>query len=394
MPGRMPSASGIWRALECPASAVLPQVQRPAGEAAAFGTAIHRYLELAPKVGAEKALESVPEQWRGFCENVPLDKLPVKPGQAFQEVGFAIDLATGAAKEIGRGLSHDNCPHGTFVREVVGIADVVATVGPRAGLVGDYKSGAESHVPEPGVNPQMLTLGYAAAKVYGWDEVTLTIWFIREGAVFEKRATVSVLDLDAHLATLRQLERDIQTMDPTNPAMKEGPHCLWCSSFSVCPAKTRLASAIVLGEDPNGLTLQLDAQTLPAIWERVGQAQRILDAIKAACQGFAQANPVELPNGQVFGPHETSVERVQDGTLAWAYLLEKYGSEVAEAATTRHASKDSIREALRIPLKAVKEAGEKKSLAAMEREVLGALRDRGAVADSVTVKVEPHWPRK
>jgi len=361
------------------------------GDAARFGTEVHAFLERVPQIGVDAALAMVPESDRGFCENLPLDKLPVQPGKFMQEVAFAIDLDSGNAVKVGVAIGR-NYPR-LFAHQIHGTADVVATAGPRLGYVADYKSGAQSHVPMPAENPQLLTLGYAAAKVFGWDEVILAIHFLREGKVWTKEVKVDVLELDAHLSTLRTLEENIRTMDVTNPAMAEGDWCFWCACFKCCPAKTKLASAIVAGDDSQ-LTLRLDSQSLPVIWERVSQAQGILDAIKAACQSFAQASPVDLPNGQVFGPHETKQERVTDGAAVWGYLLNRFGSDVAEAATTRHASKDSIAEALRGPLAEAKAAGQATTLAALKRSVLGELREAGAVQDVVTVRVEPHWPPK
>lgn len=387
---RIPSASGVWRALKCAASCVLPDVGLIVGDAARFGTAVHLFLEKVPQVGVDAALDMVPAEYRGFCSNIPLERLPVEPGKFRQEVAFALDLDTGACAKLGESIGR-NYPK-VYQRQLNGTADVLSQVGPRQGYVADYKSGSEFNCPHPSENPQMLSLATMAAAFYGWESVIAEIHFVRDGAVFTKRAEYDVLTLDAWLSTLRRLETSIRTMDVTNPSMAEGDWCTWCSSFKVCPAKTKLASAIVLGDDSQ-LTLRLDEQTLPTIWERVEQAQAILDAIRTACQGFAQATPVPLPDGRVFGPRETSQERVKDGAKVWEYLMGKYGTEVAEAGTTRHTSKDLLHEALRIPCAEAKAKGEKVSLAQMERGVLSELRQIGAIADVVTVKVEPHFPK-
>jgi hypothetical protein len=386
---RLPSASGVWRAFSCPASCSLPTVERQSGEAARFGTSVHLFLEKVPQVGAEAALLLVPEPDRGFCSSIPLEKMPwLEPGKALQEVALVLDMDTGKAKAVGQSIGR-NYP-AVYPRQIAGTADVVATIGKRRGMVRDYKTGAESNVPPPAENPQLLTLACAAARVYGWDEVVVALDFVRDGAVWPKEATVDELDLDAHLSRLRALEVELWKPEP---ALSEGPWCLWCASFQCCPAKTSLALAILPKTDAS-LTLHLDATTAPVIWERLHQAQVILDSIRGVCEEFVTANPVELPDGRILGAQETTKERVADGALAWEHLLKQYGSDVAEAATIRHASKESIRAALRIPLKEAKERGEKTTLDALERSVIGALREAGAVKDVTTTRVGPHWPKR
>jgi hypothetical protein len=388
---RYPTASSLERAMNCPASCVLQEVGHPAGEAAAFGQEVHTYLERVPQVGQETALESVPEQYRVYCESLPLDRLPIQPGKFLQEVAFAVNVDTGEAKELGRsiGRNYPRLPG----RWCYGTADVVSQLGARKGYVADYKTGAEANVPTPEKNPQLLTLAYAASMVYGWDECNSELFFLRDSSVWPKKATYSDLDLAAHFSELQKLFDRIDKLDSNAnaPACCEGHWCRWCSSFKLCPAKTRLASAIVTGDDER-LVLRLDKDTIPVIWERLEAAQAVLDAIRGACQSFAQVQPVPLPDGRVFGPKESKIEHL-DGDASFELLTQKYGMDVAYSATKRTCSKTTLKEALRPIVKAAKDRGEKVSLAGLEREVVASLRELGKVDEVVSVRIEPHWPK-
>ena len=77
----------------------------------------------------------MPSEHRELCEALPLDEI----GDYAPEVAYALDLRTGRAREIGRGI---NRAYGELSDdEIAGTADAVKLLSPTTVYVGDFKSG-------------------------------------------------------------------------------------------------------------------------------------------------------------------------------------------------------------------------------------------------------------
>ena len=72
----LPTASGLTRALRCPASCRLPQATREAGAPALTGTQVHTFLETVYQQGREGALQAVTDE-RAYRICAALDWLGV-----------------------------------------------------------------------------------------------------------------------------------------------------------------------------------------------------------------------------------------------------------------------------------------------------------------------------
>lgn len=187
------SASGLNRDANCPANRSLPQVETNSPDAAR-GTSIHHYLELlGGGMEAEQALAQIPEEHRQLCQDLQTDDLPLDPEEYRQEVAFAYDLETGAARELGAGLQRDYSAR--TPSEVVGTADVAHR--DQVEVI-DWKCDAfESTCPPPKKNPQLLFLALALARVRGADSAVVRIVHIKaDGANWQESANLDAFDLD------------------------------------------------------------------------------------------------------------------------------------------------------------------------------------------------------
>ena len=92
----IPSASKLELAMLCPASAVLPIVDRltPAAEK---GNAIHDYMRNLASMSRESALARVPPEYRERCEAIDVSHLPLRQA----EVALAYDVQTETTRLIG-----------------------------------------------------------------------------------------------------------------------------------------------------------------------------------------------------------------------------------------------------------------------------------------------------
>src|SRR5690606_25618774 len=192
------SASKLSRSLECPASVHLPQKPKPphVQKAGNRGKGIHRFLQLAPTEGVERALEDVPEQYHAFCRKLPLDKAAGRYTPLHRrEMAFAHHGQTGDVRE----LACEDRDYGDLAREETpGTFDVVIA-GYNTAEVWDYKTG-KTPVPPPDVNPQLLHGALCVAETIAprAERFVLGIQTIVEGDIISNAAVVDRWALESH----------------------------------------------------------------------------------------------------------------------------------------------------------------------------------------------------
>lgn len=394
---RFPSASHIGRADHCHASCVIPVAGHPGDESfGRRGHALHRYAEVAHTKGRAAALGVVADEYgaelAAEAALVPSEVLPVKGAQV--EVAFELNLSTGAAKEVGRSINRGypvpDCP--SWQRVVNGTADVVVATADGTGYVADYKTGSDVYVPEPAENLQLLTLALMAARAYGWHEVRAELIFLRGEYSWRKGATFDEADLDAHLVALRALATALeQEGAQSQHDVHEGDWCRYCPCYFACPAKTSLASHLGAGDEPT-LTLRLDDETVPRVWERLREATRLIEAVKGQVEEYVWDHDVPLPDGRVLG-RVTVEKKFMDGAAMHSLLSRRYGHEVADKAVEWTTSETKLKHALGGPLNDAKRDGVKltqKSLIAM---IQSELKGLGGLTVRRDERVEPHKPK-
>lgn len=361
---RKPTASGLGRAMRCGASLHLPVVESTSA-AADRGTWRHRFLELVGQVGAAEALAQIPDEHRDACAALPLDELPT---HLAAEVAFAYDVATGKAREIGRGVGRQYGDLGPF--ELAGTADVVGLGDDQVAVI-DWKSiGAQDRARD---SVQLRFLALAASRVYGRPAASVQIVRLGDlGEVYRSRHSYDELDLDAFAVELREWFARAGRPDAR---LVEGDHCTYCPSFVHCPAKARLLQLAAGGADPaapffagGGLTRANVGAAYVLAESLRGIAKELDRRIRGALN---ELGPCPMPDGRELRLVLTEGQERVSGEKALGTLAELYGDGVAEMAVERHATKKSIREALR-------KAGIS-PLAPAEREVLARLRAAGGI---------------
>jgi hypothetical protein len=373
----LPTASGLTRALRCPASCRLPQATREAGAPATTGTQVHTFLETVAALGREAALEAVTDE-RAYriCAALDLATLPIGDGTSWaSEVALGWDLATGAAREVGRNVGRG---YPTKPGELYGTADLVA-LSPDKGTVYvlDVKTG-RGWMPSAQESAQLRFLAMAACATYGASQAEVGHLHVREdGTAWLERGSLDALELDLFAEQLRTLAAQVEAREG---ALAEGPWCKYCPAFSSCPAKVALACASV--NAPAELTLEVAAKA----WLRMKEVRQVMDRMEETLKEYAREQPVPLGNGMVLAPVESSRDEL-DGAKVYATMAKLYGPEVAQASVDLDASKKSLDRGVRMVAEQLKTKGEKATLKDLNAKALEAVRQAGGVLTKTRVEV-------
>lgn len=373
----LPTASGLTRALRCPASLRLPQVQREAGAPALTGTQVHSFLERVSELGREAALEQLTdERARRICEALDLSTLPLGDGTSWAaEVAFGWHLGTGAGREVGRSVGRG---YPTQPGEVYGTADLVAlSADAQTVHVLDVKTG-RGWMPTAAESAQLRFLAMAACATYGCAQAEVGHLHVREdGSVWLERATLDALELDLFAEQLRTLHADAQA---GTGRLSEGPWCRYCPAFASCPAKAALACASV--DMPATLTPEVAA----AAWKRAKEVRQVLDRVEEALKEYAREQPFPVGEGMMLGPVESSRDEL-DGAKVYAVMARLYGDEVARASVDLEATKKSLDRGARMVAEQLKAKGEKATLKDLNAKALEEVRKAGGVLTKTRVEV-------
>lgn len=373
----LPTASGLTRALRCPASCRLPQATREAGAPALTGTQVHTFLETVYQRGREGALQAVTDE-RAYriCAALDLSTLPIGDGTTWaSEVAFGWDLATGNAREVGRNVGRG---YPTKPGELYGTADLVALSPDRQTVyVLDVKTG-RGWMPSAQESAQLRFLAMAACATYGASQAEVGHLHVREdGSTYLERGSLDALELDLFAEQLRTLAAQVEAREG---ALAEGPWCKYCPAFSSCPAKVALACASV------NAPAQLTPETAAAAWNRMKEVRQVLDRVEEVLREYATTQPVPLGNGMVLAPVESSRDEL-DGAKVYATMAKLYGPEVAQASVELDASKKSVDRAVRLVAEGLKAKGEKVTLKALNEKTLEAVRQAGGLTTRTRVEV-------
>jgi hypothetical protein len=394
----LPGPSSLGRVAACPTSEALPHA-RSSNLFTKRGDVVHKFLADCAQVGRDVALLSADPEHVDALEIIPFDRLPPLEAHRYAvEVSFALNIATGDARELGRELERDAARAMAKPGEMVGTADLVGlTV--ESVVIHDWKSG-RGHVDRADVNWQTKTYALAAARTYGRDRaIGSIIRVLDDGTVWYDYFDMDALDLDAHEAALRALmaERDrVLALAPEDrPALHEGEHCRYCPALRFCPAKQVLLQAVVADDKPLSLeVVELTPERAAAAWAKLQRAEQLIELLKATVKDFARQTPVPTGDGFVLEEIEESKETIVPGRAVHA-LVKHFGDQMGgvvygesvEQKTTL--TKTKLKAALsKFVLPTLPK--EKAKLAPVERETLEVLRKNGAVSVSSYRHVKEH----
>ena len=393
------SASAWPRIVACPTSVVLPQSDPDvASAAAARGTAIHAFLEdVANGTPVEEAIAATAPEHRGTVEQIQIGDLGLDSIAA--EVTFAM-LPDGRAREIGRGLNRDYSAAGPD--SIVGTADVVGMIG-EAVYVADYKTGRARQVPA-GDHWQLRILAAMAADAYSTDEAIVEIIQIGQaGEIFRDRATLDAFDLAAIRKTVRETCATIdevrtrrrldRTLDWNEIEVREGDHCRFCPAMASCPAKTRLLRVMAQENGATAVGSRLTEENCTDALDVYLRMKSVLDAAGRALHAFAREHPIPCGDGKVYGPVETTREKV-DGAVAHDVLAADFGPEVAVSACSMSTSKTAITDALRDEWKRRKADGEEITLKSLTEGTLHRIHGAGGIESKTSTRFDRVAPER
>lgn len=374
---KLPSASGLKRALECPASQALPRAYSK-GPWAERGDGVHDFIVRARLVGRDAAIDELDPDAPHYalCANLPLERMP-QGGRL--EAAFAWNWRTRTARFLGVMIDRNYDRFEILPEEFVGTLDLEGQVGDLAVLI-DWKSGFRWLGP-PESAPQLLFGALVSTAVRGLQDARVSFWYMRDnGSFYEDVAVLGPMELenfaDELEAMVPRIERARATVaEGKIPTVSEGQWCDYCPAMASCPAKVTLARAMLT--EPELLERQLGTLThenAGRVYERIKQFEDIAKRIKDAIRGLATVAPVPLSGGKSLRevPWPATILKAD---VVHRVIAQRYGQDVADKACPREASQSGIQKAIGEP---VAKAGGK--VAPAVRELLELIeQERGLV---------------
>ncbi len=424
--------SALPRAFACRLSTVLPRVDQPSEDARA-GTARHAFFQRITELlqadpytqgefasdegralargsaldGArELALAEAPEEFKALLEAIPVESLGLENAAA--EVAVAFDLATGEARELGRGIERKYSEaaeaQGAPLREteIVGSIDRLGFIGHDGLSVADYKG--RSHSRKPAEDPQILAGALAASRIYGRTWAELEAIRIVDDRAYPARDRVDILDLDSFETRLHGLRARIEQdraafVAGDVPEAEVSNHCRFCPSFRYCPAQGSIARA-VLGGDSEEISAivkvgqaYLTPEIAPRLHALVAQGEKVLEVVKDALREFARATPFQLEDGtsRWYGvPPESKEREIVDGLAAARVLAELFGADAAKAGTKIEVTLTGVEAAVKAHLAANPALSKRGAIKENRERAEELLVERGLLRTSYGGKVRIH----
>jgi hypothetical protein len=299
------SASGTARLIACPAHLVFPHVHRADDKHTSRGRGIHGYARnVLAGLGVDDALAQVDTSYRETCRLLDWDTLTgdLEPSTIRSEVAYALNVAEWSARFIGVNIGREYGPLGPY--EIPGTLDIEGRSRvTHDEVVRDIKTGWQEVEPAA-ENPQGLFFGAVKLTMTNASELEFAIAKVKpNGKVWLDTTRYTRWQVHGYLDRLAMAldaaaqAREVYVMGGT-PDVTEGPHCEHCPAMDSCPAKTRLARAMLQGLeglDVEGAVNRLEPQAAGRVYEQAHDRclpilERIIDATKLR----ARAEPVPL----------------------------------------------------------------------------------------------------
>lgn len=287
------SGSMLDNLAACPAMGALPFVETPVGEAAARGTAIHKYLQTG----------TVQDGYEADCEAIDYEQaVPVADSDNFdlREITYCWNPETKNVQVLGINLDRD---YSACRYPCVPITLDRVFLKNGTWWVVDYKTGE----PPP---PDTLQLRFGAvcvAKVMKLREVRVAIVHInKKGKVWWSPGAGLELDsIDLSLAE-REVSNIVRRVQEArdkvsagiSPDVRTGPHCEYCGATASCPAYSGLVARTVdTGADFTAAIAVMPSSRLPEAELMCKKAEQQVEAIKAAIR-----LRLKKEGGEIVGP--------------------------------------------------------------------------------------------
>lgn len=383
MIGSSLSASGLARAIKCPASCALPAVKNES-MAATRGIAIHQFLEDSLSMSKDEALAKLDDaDWRDTCSRIDTSKVFGTAVKIEPEVAFAFSIEKGTARILKN--FRQQRPE-TAEDEIIGIADLVLTFPDGSMAVFDYKTGYDP-ILDADENAQLKFLALCIYKLHNLPAVEAGLANIQPDGYITWAKSVYTNDiLDNFYATLSKTwfqvkaARGVVAMG-IRPNVYQGDHCKYCPAMHSCPAYTSLAKSMVTDiqiEDAINVNL-LSLEEAGQAWEKLKRVQRVLDAVESALKArVTRDGGLPLSDGKFVRVVEMNKE-VISVNRAIDILKSRLGVVVTDSIIDKSITKAAIEKAV----------GKKGA-----EDILNELRQKGAISQVKTVSIREQKPVK
>lgn len=301
---RLLTASALARAEQCQGSAILDAIDE-AGEYAATGSAVDRYVETAKTKSRDVALREAPAELRPCLDALTIDRIP--DGAEYQ-VAFAINAITGEVKRISSRLKgYPSDLAGTWI---FGTADIIGVRDGRV-LVWDLKWGTSTIGRDPATDLQLGLYAVCAARIAGVDEAE--VGFLRagwDGVLRPDTATLDAMALDAMEVRIAMIWTMVREAGP-HPRLRVGEWCGYCPARRSCPAMVQPVALALRGEiealagdslpSPDAVREKIASLALVdkgRLYERLDAAVDYLGMVKGILRDDARTAPIPLSDGK------------------------------------------------------------------------------------------------
>ena len=303
-PVKNPTASGLERALACPAYVVLPHVNE-SGEDAERGNQIHGFIRnVAARMPREEALVRLSPEHRPVCEGIDLARVYGGLSNVRAEVAYALNVETEECRELGINLGR-RYPV-TSAAEFCGTNDIEGDRLDKIPCVEDVKTG--DPVTACAENPQMLFHARARQRRTDATKVEGRIIYIgRAGQVRIDPHMFTSFELDSFEDRLVELREQIAAARARYAATGEvdvssGDHCRHCAAMLACPKYTALARTMVTDVDAIRERIALmPPEEQAAAWVKARDVKRLVDNVIEGLKSIATQSPIQLQNGKRVG---------------------------------------------------------------------------------------------
>jgi hypothetical protein len=294
--------SSLERAERCPISFALPQVHEQ-DEDAARGHVIHDFLRRCISgASKEAALEHVEAEHKDTCRGINLAAVIGDFAEAHAEVAYAINTATlSDCRELGRNIGR---AYGTLAPyELAGTIDVSGRLRVGRPAVGDFKTGWVKVTPV--IDNRQIHGAVTAERILtGEDEIEGRIWQVRpSGEVFVDAHVFDAFELDEIASDVQAIHTGVvvardRFQNEGTIVVSPGEHCRHCPAMLLCPAHVELARA--MSGELGAISASLSKLTLEQrwnAWQKVKEAEAIVEAVKASLKELGRQEPFVSPDG-------------------------------------------------------------------------------------------------
>jgi len=327
-----PTASSLERALECPASVVLPGVVE-SSDYAERGHVIHTFVRnvIAGADHAAELAKVVDPAHRATCAAIRFKDLVGDLTNVRAEVSYALDVEDETARVLGLNLGRK---YPSLTRtQFAGTNDWEGLRLDGMPVADDLKTGWERVTPCK-YNVQAKFHSRAIQLVTGAAEVEGRISYLdSDGSVDVDSHVFTAFELDSFGDELVELPiridhaRRVYAMTG-QVTVKSGDWCKYCPAMPACPKYTALARTMATDIDAiKGRLLIMTPDEQGIAWQRRTEIKNMLEVVDDGLKAIAREHPIPLPDGRKEVRSTDSHSRSFDAGRARALLAEKGATE-------------------------------------------------------------------